>query len=79
MADEIKLLESLIDQDADSKEFQAKAVELEESGKAEREKVQAQVDKKGAKDAKKGAKGAKGAKSKKQAKKQEDTDEDDSE
>ena len=46
-ADEIKLLESLVDQDPDSKEFQNKAAELEKQGEAERKKVQAQVDKKG--------------------------------
>ncbi|KAH8890984.1 DNA-lyase [Thozetella sp. PMI_491] len=61
-ADEIKLLESLIDQDPESEEFQAKAAELEKQGDAERKKIQAQVDKKGEKDAKKGAKAAKGKK-----------------
>ncbi len=75
-ADEIKLLESLVDQDPDSKEFQTKAAELEKQGEAERKKVQAQVDKKGGKDAKKAAKGP--AKPKKAKKKADTSDEEDS-
>ena len=57
-ADEIKLLESLIDQDAESSGFQAKAAELQAKGASERSKVQEQVDKKNEKDAKKGTRGA---------------------
>jgi len=64
-AREIKLLESLVGMDIDSKEF----VELEESlqkqGIKEREKVQDQVERKKAKDAKGKAKG-KGKRAKKQ-------------
>lgn len=51
-ADEIKLLESLIGMDADSKEFAKLEEELQKKGEGERSKIQGQVDKKTAKDAK---------------------------
>lgn len=61
-ADEIKLLESLIGMDAESKEFKDLEVELQKKGAAERKRIQEQVDKKADKDAKKAApKGKKGA------------------
>lgn len=53
-ADEIKLLEWLIDADPESDEFKAKEKELWEKGAGERTRVQEQVDKKAEKDAKKG-------------------------
>ncbi|ROV91282.1 hypothetical protein VSDG_07779 [Cytospora chrysosperma] len=55
-ADEIKLLEWLIDADPESKEFKAKEKELSDRGASERQKIQEQVDKKAEKDAKKGTK-----------------------
>ncbi|KAK5663445.1 hypothetical protein OQA88_3874 [Cercophora sp. LCS_1] len=75
-ANEIKLLESLIGQDADTPEFKAKEVELQAKGESERDKIQDQVNKKAEKDAKKGTKG--GAKKKAvRKKKQETTDDED--
>lgn len=53
-ADEIKLLEWLIDADPESDEFKAKEKELSGKGASERNKIQEQVDKKAEKDAKKG-------------------------
>ncbi|KUI53908.1 DNA-(apurinic or apyrimidinic site) lyase 1 [Cytospora mali] len=53
-ADEIKLLEWLIDADPESEEFKTKEKELSEKGASERKKIQEQVDKKAEKDAKKG-------------------------
>ena len=67
-AAEIKLLEGLIGQDADSPEFKAKETELRAKGAPERKKIQEQVDKKAEKDAKKGSRGA-GAGKKRGAKK----------
>lgn len=58
-ADEIKLLESLIEMDVESDEFQTMAQDLQAQGAAERAKLQDQVDKKAEKDAKKGAAKAK--------------------
>lgn len=58
-ADEIKLLESLIGMDADSKEFTKLEEELWAKGEGERKRIQEQVDKKAEKDAKKGTKGKK--------------------
>ncbi|KAK6841861.1 hypothetical protein PG990_006145 [Apiospora arundinis] len=58
-ADEIKLLESLIGMDPESDEFQALDVKLQKQGEGERSKLQAQADKKGAKDAKKAEKATK--------------------
>ncbi|ROW10848.1 hypothetical protein VPNG_05344 [Cytospora leucostoma] len=55
-ADEIKLLEWLIDADPESEEFKAKEKELSDRGASERSKIQEQVDKKAEKDAKKGTK-----------------------
>ncbi|KAK0731589.1 xylose isomerase-like protein [Lasiosphaeris hirsuta] len=65
-ADEIKLLEGLIGQNAKSEEFQAQELELQARGADERKKIQDQVDKKVGKDAKKGATG--GVKKKAKAK-----------
>jgi AP endonuclease-1 len=45
-AREIKLLESLVGMDVESEEFKELEVELHEKGTAERERIQAQVDKK---------------------------------
>ncbi|KAK8056352.1 hypothetical protein PG993_001579 [Apiospora rasikravindrae] len=58
-ADEIKLLESLIGMDPESDEFKALDVKLQAQGEDERNKLQAQADRKGAKDAKKAEKAAK--------------------
>ncbi|KAK8138694.1 hypothetical protein PG984_002074 [Apiospora sp. TS-2023a] len=58
-ADEIKLLESLIGMDPESDEFKALDAKLQAQGEGERNKLQAQADKKGAKDAKKAEKAAK--------------------
>jgi AP endonuclease-1 len=55
-ADEIKLLESLIGMDPDSKAFTELEVELQARGESERSKIQEQVDKKTVKDAKKASK-----------------------
>ncbi|KAK8089152.1 xylose isomerase-like protein [Apiospora hydei] len=69
-ADEIKLLESLIGMDPESDEFKALDVKLQAQGEGERNKLQTQADKKGAKDAKKAEKAAKpkeGAATKKKA------------
>lgn len=68
-ADEIKLLESLIEADVESAEFLQKDKELQEKGAAERKRIQEQVDKKAEKDAEKAKKDAlkeakKGAKEK---------------
>ncbi|KAH8905454.1 DNA-lyase, partial [Coniochaeta sp. PMI_546] len=52
-ADEIKLLESLIDMDPESPAFEAKAEALQAKGAGERARIQEQVDKKVGKDAKK--------------------------
>jgi len=76
-ADEIKLLESLIGQDADSLEFHAREVELQAKGASERKKIQDQVDKKAEKDAKKASR-AGGAKKGRKKKKQDTDDEDES-
>ncbi|KAK8124969.1 AP endonuclease 1 [Apiospora kogelbergensis] len=46
-ADEIKLLESLIGMDPEGDEFKALDVKLQKQGEAERNKLQAQADKKG--------------------------------
>lgn len=54
-ADEIKLLESLIGMDAESKEFKDLEAELYAKGEGERAKIQGQVDKKASKDGKKQA------------------------
>ncbi|KAI8965894.1 AP endonuclease [Daldinia sp. FL1419] len=54
-ADEIKLLESLIDMDPESDEFKALDKKLQAQGASERSKIQDQVDRKSAKDAKKAA------------------------
>lgn len=59
-ADEIKLLESLIDMDPDTEDFAALETELQARGADERKKIQDQVDKK-AKGAKGGAKRGKAA------------------
>lgn len=58
-ADEIKLLESLIGMDTEGAEFKKLEAELQAKGVTEREKIQAQVDKKVEKDAKKGTKASK--------------------
>lgn len=52
-ADEIKLLESLIGMDAETKEFKDLEAELYAKGEGERAKIQGQVDKKAGKDGKK--------------------------
>lgn len=70
-ADEIKLLESLIGMDPESEEFLAKEEQLQAKGVQERDRIQAQVDKKVAKDTKKTT--GKGRKKKVKA---EDTDDD---
>ncbi|TLD11988.1 uncharacterized protein PgNI_03095 [Pyricularia grisea] len=75
-ADEIKLLESLIEMDAESDEFQKLAEKLQKTGAAERKRVQEQVDKKAVKDAKKAAPKVKAAK--KGRKKKAETDDEDS-
>ncbi|CAH0047903.1 unnamed protein product [Clonostachys solani] len=59
-ADEIKLLESLIGMDRESKEFTKLETELQAKGASERAKIQDQVDRKNEKDAKKGTKKRKG-------------------
>lgn len=69
-ADEIKLLEWLVDADPESEEFKAKEKELSDRGASERQKIQEQVDKKAEKDAKKGTK----KKSKKASSDDEDSD-----
>lgn len=74
-ADEIKLLESLIGQDADTKEFAAQEAELQKKGESERDKIQDQVNKKAEKDAKKGTKG--GPKKKATKKKKVETEDED--
>lgn len=71
-ADEIKLLESLIGMDPDDAHFKRLEEELQAQGRAEREKMQAQADKKTQKKAKKGA----GKKSKKTITKRSKNDED---
>ncbi|KAL7942304.1 xylose isomerase-like protein [Trichoderma barbatum] len=58
-ADEIKLLESLIDMDPDTKEFQQLEEELQAKGADERKKIQEQVDKKSKTAAKKGKRASK--------------------
>lgn len=57
-ADEIKLLESLIDMDPDTDDFAKLERELQAKGADERSRIQAQVDKKGVKTAKKSDKPA---------------------
>lgn len=52
-ADEIKLLESLIDMDPTSDEFVSEAEKLQVRGASERARIQEQVDRKVEKDAKK--------------------------
>lgn len=59
-ADEIKLLESLIDMDPESDTFREQESELHRRGASERAKYQAQADKKSAKGAKKAEKAASG-------------------
>lgn len=61
-ADEIKLLESLVDMDPESPEFLKKEEELWAKGASERLKIQEQVDKKAEKDAAKAKKDAAKAK-----------------
>ena len=63
-ADEIKLLESLIDMDVESEEFKQEEAKLHEKGAAERARIQDQVDKKVEKDAKKAEREAGKAKKK---------------
>ncbi|KAK0632265.1 xylose isomerase-like protein [Immersiella caudata] len=76
-ADEIKLLESLIGQDADTPEFEEKVTELQAKGASERAKIQEQVDKKAEKDSNKGSRGAKKAATKKKKVETDDEDESD--
>ncbi|KAK3337127.1 xylose isomerase-like protein [Cercophora scortea] len=80
-ADEIKLLESLIDMDADTSDFMLKEVQLRAQGSVERIKIQDQVDKKAKKDAlkvkPKAKPKAKAAAPKKRVKKEESDDDDD--
>ncbi|KAL2756809.1 hypothetical protein ACRALDRAFT_2041404 [Sodiomyces alcalophilus JCM 7366] len=65
-AEEIKLLESLLEMDAESDEFKKLEVELQAKGASERARIQEQVDKRVAKDAaKKKGKAGKAAKGKK--------------
>ncbi|KAH8676038.1 DNA-lyase [Xylariales sp. PMI_506] len=72
-ADEIKLLESLIDMDTNSDEFKALDKKLQAQGAGERSKFQDQADRKAAKDAKKGSKApAKKGGSKKKKKESDD-------
>ncbi|KAK4174970.1 putative DNA-lyase 1 [Triangularia setosa] len=72
-AGEIKLLESLIGMDPESKEFKDLEVELQKKGAAERKRVQEQVDKKAEKDTKKAApKGKRGTAAAKKKKKVEE-------
>ncbi|KAI1814071.1 xylose isomerase-like protein [Poronia punctata] len=63
-ADEIKLLESLIDMDASSAEFVALEEKLHAQGASERAKIQDQVDRKNVKDAKKASAKPRGKKKK---------------
>lgn len=58
-AQEIKLLESLVDMDVESEEFQNLEKELADKGAAERKKLQTQFEKKENVKAKKGARGGK--------------------
>lgn len=58
-AREIKLLESLVGMDAESEEFKALDEELQEQGRAERERVQDQVDRREEKKKEKAGKGGK--------------------
>ncbi|KAH8159604.1 hypothetical protein CIB48_g8644 [Xylaria polymorpha] len=64
-ADEIKLLESLIDMDASSAEFTALEEKLHAQGASERAKIQDQVDRKSAKDSKKATAKPRGKRKKK--------------
>jgi AP endonuclease-1 len=57
-ADEIKLLESLIEADMESAELLQKEKELQEKGLSERKRIQEQVDKRAEKDAEKAKKEA---------------------
>lgn len=52
-ADEIKLLESLIDMDIETKDFAKKEAELQARGASERERIQGQVDRKAENEVKK--------------------------
>jgi AP endonuclease-1 len=61
-ADEIKLLESLVGMDPDTKEFARLEAELQDKGAEERRRIQEQVDKK----ATKGVKKKRGSKVKKE-------------
>lgn len=68
-AEEIKLLESLLDMDVESDEFKKLDVELQAKGASERTRIQEQVDKKAATEAKKKEKeAAKAAKARKTGK-----------
>ncbi|KAI1329565.1 xylose isomerase-like protein [Xylariaceae sp. FL0255] len=77
-ADEIKLLESLIDMNPESDEFRALEEELQAKGAGERAKIEDQVVRKGTKDAKKktgaSAKRAGGGKKKKDKSEDEDSE-----
>ena len=64
-AREIKLLESLVEMDAESDEFQQLERDLQEQGEGERQRVQGQVDKRDEKKKKLDVRGAKGARRKK--------------
>ncbi|KAF1817883.1 AP endonuclease [Dissoconium aciculare CBS 342.82] len=75
-ATEIKLLESLVGMDADSKEFLIIEKELARKGEPERKRLAEQQERKKEKEAKKAAKGTKG---KKRTKKKDDTESDASE
>lgn len=77
-ADEIKLLESLIGMDVESDEFKAAEKRLWEEGKAERERIGEQVDKRAAKEKEKAERAkakANGTKGRGRKKKVEETDE----
>jgi AP endonuclease-1 len=78
-AKEIKLLESLVGMDTESEEFQKLEKELKAKGTSERERVQAQVDKREEKKKTGAGKKGKGAGEKKGGKKGSDSDESGSE
>ncbi|TFB05844.1 hypothetical protein CCMA1212_002344 [Trichoderma ghanense] len=65
-ADEIKLLESLVGMDPDTKEFAKLEAELQDRGADERRRIQEQVDKKAVKDTKAKTKKKRGSKVKKE-------------
>ncbi|KAF2402360.1 DNA-lyase [Trichodelitschia bisporula] len=71
-AREIKMLESLVGMDIESKEFKTLDAELQAEGKSERERIQDQVDRKKAKDDK--AKEAKTKKGRGKSKKKEESE-----